>query len=242
MAFLATSVKDFYKRLMIVSCPFCQTKFLIQASQFAVGARQMKCAKCKHGWRMEDPNGSSEQKPESEDVFLIEKDKPAVEEAAVRQHFEPLVGEKTLKMIKTAFAVVGLIFVFWLIFNRQNIVLKLGFLEPVYDAIGLHIYHTGEGLNINAVRSELVYEDGIMKLVVEGKIKNVSSKTLEIPALKASAVASDGHILQGWQIDASTAKIQAGEEIPFRSSINAPRETVVDINLNFVEKKSDVAE
>ena len=78
-----------------------------------------------------------------------------------------------------------------------------------------------------------------MKLSVEGKILNTTTKTQEMPAIRASAIASDGHIMKDWQIDAPAAKVSLNDDIPFRSSINAPKGTVADINLNFIEIKPD---
>ncbi len=118
----------------------------------------------------------------------------------------------------------------------------MGFLEPFYDTIGLHIFHTGEGLTIGSVRSELVYEDGIMKLVVDGKVVNTTKKVQLIPSIRASALGSDGKVMQDWQIDAPAATVKPGGEVPFRSSINAPKGTVVDINLNYIEKMPDAPE
>lgn len=231
---------------MIIACPFCQTRFLVAASLFAAGSRVIRCAKCKHSWQAD---GGAHAGADGVTVagdgakahtMAVTKDELAVSTAsrsADAHDYQPLFSPAFLKSAKTAGLVVCGLFVAWFVLNRENIVRKVAFLEPFYDAIGLHIFHTGEGLNIRNVRSELVYQDGIMKLMVDGKILNITKKTQEIPPLKVSAMGPDGQSMQDWQIDPPTAKVAPGEEVPFHSSINAPRGTVVDVNLNFIETR-----
>src|ERR1700735_4111143 len=35
---------------MIVSCPSCKARYLVPASHFVDGARQVRCARCTHTW------------------------------------------------------------------------------------------------------------------------------------------------------------------------------------------------
>jgi len=236
MAFLASSVKGFYNNPMIIACPFCKTRFLVAASLFAAGPRVIRCAKCKHSWQADGGEQAG-----ADGITVKETDhnesEQIVSQSPAPQTYQPLFSPAIIKIAKTGVLVLCGLFLVWFVLNRENIVRKISFLEPFYDALGLHIFHTGEGLNIRNVRSELVYQDGIMKLMVEGKILNISKKTQEIPPLKASAIGPDGQTMQDWQIDPPTAKVSAGEEVPFHSSINAPRGTVVDILLNFIETR-----
>lgn len=198
----------------------------------------MICAKCKHSWRADVPPANDATQIEAIVVQTIHTQEiPANSTSDIT--YEPLLPPIVKRIFKKVLIAVAGLFVLWFIFNRHNIAKDLAFLEPFYDMIGLHIYHTGEGLHIESVRSELVYEDGIMKLSVTGRINNTTKKTQQIPALRASAIASDGHVMQDWQIDAPAAKVAPGEEVPFHSSINSPKGTVVDINLNFIEKSPD---
>ena len=35
---------------MILECPSCHARYLVQIGLFAQGGRQVRCARCKHGW------------------------------------------------------------------------------------------------------------------------------------------------------------------------------------------------
>jgi hypothetical protein len=82
-----------------------------------------------------------------------------------------------------------------------------------------------------------MYEGGMTKLLVEGKIRNKTPYVQEIPPIKVDAIGADGQIIQSWQIDPPASRVFDGEGVTFRSSINAPQGNVTEINLSFVEIK-----
>lgn len=131
------------------------------------------------------------------------------------------------------------LFMIWFLLDRQDITREHPYMEGFYNAIGLHIFHVGEGLVIEGVRSELRYEDGITRLTVLGRLHNTTEKAQQTPAIVAKAMGSDGSVMQSWQIDPPTATLAPDELVPFQSAINAPKGTVVEINLNFVEPPHD---
>jgi len=122
---------------------------------------------------------------------------------------------------------------------RQSVVDIWPFMEGAYESVGLHIYHYGEGLSLEKVRSELRYDGGIMKLAVEGKVHNGTQNIQEIPDIKAVAIGADGQPIQSWQIDAPGLRVFPGETMPFQSTINAPSGSITEINLSFIEIKHD---
>jgi hypothetical protein len=154
----------------------------------------------------------------------------------------PVVTKKPMPpkirlILRASATVLVLLFVAWFLLDRRSIAKDWPILEGLYDSIGLHIYHTGEGLSFIKVRSELRYDSGLTMLYVEGKIHNGTPNVQEIPDIMATAIGSDGSPMQSWQIPAPAIKVFGDENMPFHSSINAPKGTVSDINLSFIEKK-----
>ncbi|MDX2027862.1 MAG: hypothetical protein SFW62_04445 [Alphaproteobacteria bacterium] len=148
-----------------------------------------------------------------------------------RQPVPPMVW----RILTLGASAVGVLLLLILIFGRQYIATIWPSAERYYHAVGLHIYHYGEGLSFEDVRSELRYEGGIMRLAVEGAIRNGTKNVQEMPHIVAVAIGSDGKPMQSWQIEASATRVPSGGSVPFRSSIIAPRETVTEISLSFVE-------
>jgi len=220
---------------MILVCPLCRTRYLVQANLFAMGARQVRCARCKHSWKAALAN----------EIDVVAT--PAPEPTPPPEHMSPLPSGSNLPaltkessvpvfhyMLGIAAGVVLALVLMWLIFDRQHIAHRWTSMEAFYNAIGLYIYYPGDGLEFNEVRSELKYDGGITKLFLDGKIINKTKKNQKVPNIMAEALGPDGNVIQSWQIDAPTARLAPGAEASFASSLNAPKGTVVNVNLNFV--------
>jgi predicted Zn finger-like uncharacterized protein len=225
---------------MILVCPLCQTRYLVAAHLFAAGARQVRCARCKHGWKAETPKeidvvaaAPPEPIPPPEQASPIPagSNLPALAPGGLSRFFY-----KTERVALAAFVVLVLAF---LIFDRQSIARRWAFMETAYNAVGLTIYYPGDGLEFDQVRSELKYDSGITKLILNGNVKNTTQNNQKVPPITAQALGPDGRVIQSWQIDAPTATLAPGDEAPFSSSLNAPKGTVVNVNLNFAEMKDD---
>jgi predicted Zn finger-like uncharacterized protein len=233
---LASPIRPFYIIIMILTCSLCQTRYLVPASLFDAGPRLVRCARCLHTWRAGLANETGDAVPPQTppDPTL----RPLLSETPpLLLDKQPPPRVRRVRLIGAAIAI-GL-FLLWLIFDRQQIAQNRPLIEKLYDSLGLVIYHYGgEGLSFEQVRSELRFDGGIMKLTVEGKIRNTTSFVQEIPDILASAIGPDGKTMQSWQIGAPAFRVFPGESVPFRSSINAPKGTVVDMNLSFIEIKN----
>jgi predicted Zn finger-like uncharacterized protein len=224
---------------MILDCPLCRTRYLVPAATFAAGPRQVRCARCKHGWNAELPK-------EIDVVAMPEQESVPVPETVIpipQGSNLPALTKKPLKdhlsrahVMAAAFLALLLI---GLILYRESIIHQWSFMEPLYDATGLSPNSVEDKLEFDQVRSELKYDDGITKLILNGKIKNKTKKSQNVPPIVATALGPDGHAIQSWQIDAPAARLGAGAEAPFASSINAPKGTVVNVIMNFAETKDD---
>lgn len=217
---------------MILSCPVCESQFLVPATVFEAGPRDLRCAQCGHHWRAEMPQ-------ESAPAFTPAAAMPPVAEMPAAPMQTPLTGNTVSRPFWRqpfwlgAIILAG-IFMIYFILARDVLTRNYPWMSGIYDNTGLHVYRPGEGLVLAQVHSELQFENGLLQLVVEGKIRNESGQTQNIPNLLATAIGSDGKPMQSWQIDAPTAKVATGAEQPFHSEIRAPQGTVTEINLSFI--------
>lgn len=224
-----------YDVFMILTCPSCHARYLIPVAAFAAGPRTVRCARCAHSWRAEaTPDPATDIVQQFADFTPPETAKPIPpgSNLPALPPVEPGWVHKWGAISTTIFTI--LVFS-WLVFDRQPLARAYPWLEPVYAYLGLHIYHAGEGLSLRQVRSELDFQDGGMQLIVGGQIHNNTGEKLPIPDILAQAIGADGKSMQSWQIDAPTAKVDPGADVPFQSSIPAPQGSVVEINLTFIE-------
>src|SRR5579859_7881691 len=131
---------------MILACPFCNVRYLISASLFAQGPRQVRCARCSHSWRYELPKEIDVVAvPDAEPVSPPDS-LPPIPEGSNLPVLPPQPRSRLQKWSRIGAMVVGVLFLMWVVFDRQNIAKDSPFLEHFYDTIGLHIYRVGEGL------------------------------------------------------------------------------------------------
>ena len=224
---------------MILVCPLCQTRFLIPASLFVSGPRRVRCARCLHSWLAETPKEIDVvAAPDFHAILTSEVGggPPPIPEGSNLPALTSQAMPVWMRRVMVGCLVGALVLlVGGLILGRKNVMAQWPVTKSIYEAVGLRIYHLGEGLVLSGVRSEMRYEDGIMRLVVEGQIDNTTDKRQKIPNIAVSAIGSDGSTAQSWQIDAPAMILDAHQTMPFQSAINAPKTTVVNVTLNFLE-------
>jgi len=91
---------------MILTCPECQTKYVVKDGAIPPGGRQVRCASCKHSWHQDADEvamvhdggpiaaGGPPQPMAAEDHEAVTAEMPpqAVEEAMIADYIEPEVG------------------------------------------------------------------------------------------------------------------------------------------------------
>jgi predicted Zn finger-like uncharacterized protein len=78
---------------MILSCPACETKYVVKDGAIPPGGRQVRCASCKHSWH-QDPEAGAE--PPAEEQSIAEAaliDPPTGPEAEERAFQEAMIEE-----------------------------------------------------------------------------------------------------------------------------------------------------
>ena len=48
---------------MILTCPACDTKYVVKDGAIPAGGRQVRCAACKHSWHQDPEPGAAEPAP-----------------------------------------------------------------------------------------------------------------------------------------------------------------------------------
>jgi len=194
----------------------------------------VRCARCSHTWQADLTQDASN--PAASPQSPLAEAEGASRNTALASALK--LSTSVRLFISIGVAALALLILLVFLFDCQNIAKKWPWFEGLYNSIGLHIYHAGEGLKIEDVRSELHYEDGVMHLMVAGNIVNKTKKAQLVPPIMASAVGSDGNVMQNWQIDPPAVTLEAGGRVPFSSTINSPKGSVVEMNLIFGEAKN----
>src|SRR5215213_5806525 len=75
---------------MILTCPACDTKYVVKDGAIPPGGRQVRCASCKHSWH-QDPEGASggaaDEQTLGEAALIEPRSGPEIEERAYEGSF-----------------------------------------------------------------------------------------------------------------------------------------------------------
>jgi predicted Zn finger-like uncharacterized protein len=93
------------------------------------------------------------------------------------------------------------------------------------------------GLIFQEVRSKGEFHDGVMVLVVEGVIVNLTRNTLEVPRLRLGLRNGTGHEVYAWTALPSRPLLGSGDGLPFRTRLASPPSDGRDVIVRFFNRR-----
>jgi predicted Zn finger-like uncharacterized protein len=109
----------------------------------------------------------------------------------------------------------------------------------LYAAIGLPV--NLRGLFFEDVKSRSELHDGVMVLIVEGTIVNLTTRTLEVPRLRLSLRNGVGHEVYAWTALPSKSTVGSGNGLPFRARLASPPPDGRDVIVRFFNRRDALA-
>jgi len=122
---------------------------------------------------------------------------------------------------------------------RQTIVAAAPDLAGLYSALGAPV--NLRGLVFGRIETLREIDNGQPVLVVEGSISNATKQMREVPALRFALRGTDTQELYAWSIDPKSTTIESGDTIRFRTRLAAPPEQATEVQVRFVERRSQHA-
>lgn len=226
---------------MILQCPECETRFLVDSSLIPHGGRTVKCAKCAHMWHVEPEEDPRYFVPDADDPAALPQDEepqdeprfePRLEfdagpdEARVERDYTPdydipfspqlpSLSEQAKRnnrmMMVAAIALLLMLSVSALFTFREQL---QGPLAGLYDLLGMP---SSEGLVLAEVTFRERPTRNKARYIVEGKIVNESSEERRVPLLRVAVADKDGNWIISREYEAD-ARLQPGEAYPFKAA------------------------
>lgn len=234
---------------MIVTCPACATRFMIDPRALGAGGRSVRCSQCNHVWVQDPP----EDGPRRVDLQPRGAERPAPARAAIampaaaparnvplpplppaaetpRPSAPPpeytaatdntIVRGSNRPLIVAAILVL-IIGVLW--YGRDFIVDRVPALQGVYALFGDAGPGTlGDDLEIRRITSNRRDENGHATLVIDGEVANVSSGSRHVPPVRITLEDATRRPIKSWTVVATTDPLPPGETAPFHSSVADP--------------------
>lgn len=224
---------------MIVTCPVCSTRYLVDPRNLGATGRVVRCAGCAHTWHQAPP----EDAPHRVDVPALEPASPpepaAAPSATGRVQLPalptPRRGSSALGWLAYAVLMVGLVAGgFW--FTRGQVIGRWPELARYYEMLGLPM-ETGQdgGFEVHNVTPSRDTIDGQPTLIIQGEVVNVSKVARQVPKLKVTLLDGSHHELQSWAFTVSDDRLLPGASIPFRTSIAQHNEAATMIEVSVAD-------
>jgi predicted Zn finger-like uncharacterized protein len=192
---------------MIITCPECQTTYLVTPESLGEKGRNVRCAKCKHVWFCAAPEIQEDlltKQELKEQVLSYNKaDLPAV----VKQVSTP----KYLKILPPFFTVLTLIT--FIILHNQSVMGIFPTATNYYSSIGIF---NANGL---VLRDPYIQKDGNTTRF-KATLHNYSDHTIELPFIEIAIANGQRSNMMSYSTRLEGKALEPGEEFIISNHVN----------------------
>jgi predicted Zn finger-like uncharacterized protein len=234
---------------MILTCPSCSTRYLVDPAAIGPEGRSVRCARCGHTWR-QAPEASAKPGPSASPAqaaapaAAAEDDpRPILRGAqrarplppgsnlpALRQPPRRRAGAAAwLSLIVVVGAGLAALFIF-----RQQFVAIWPPAAKLYRIAGLAAEAPGLGLDIRDVRFERQAEAGQPVLLVTGQVVNVSASPKPTPRLRVAIGDEARKELVHWTVPLARDELGPGEAMGFSTRLPNPPANARSLSVTFL--------
>lgn len=230
---------------MILTCPSCQTRYLVDPARLGARGRAVRCAKCGETWTQAPP--PDQPKP----VEVADPAEPAAPSAApatpasaarvepaapaaprpLRRNL-PAVPQRRRSNPALVAALALAILVglgVMAVAERERIVARFPAVAPAFAAVGLAAADPLAGLRIVDAKVEQVKDGDVIVVVVSGAIANDSDRVAPVPRLRGLFLDAARQEIGSWTFAPAGDRLLPGESVPFLDRYRDPPEGAVDL-------------
>jgi predicted Zn finger-like uncharacterized protein len=210
---------------MILTCPECSTRYLVDPRNLGATGRLVRCASCAHTWHQTPP----EDAPHRVYVPPLELAPAAAAESDAGLRPGGRVQLPALPTPRRGSSAVG-----WLAYallmvvviaagaylTRAQLVSRWPDLARYYETLGLAVeISPASSFDFHNVTTTRDTENGLPALIIQGEVVNVSKLAKQVPKLKVTLLDNGKHELQSWSFTVSDDRMLPGASVVFRTSI-----------------------
>lgn len=219
---------------MILACPKCATRYLLDPAALGANGRRVRCAKCGETWHQTAPVEAPPPPPAPEPAA---EPRPARREslAAPRANLPALAPKRRslagVGWLLLVLAVAGLLAGGW--FGRDAIVAAWPPAANLYAALGLEPPPPKLGLELRNLRSSTATENGGRSLMISGEVVNVTDRPVQLPPVKIGLRDAGRREIRSTTIALEPAEIGPKSTLPFATRLPQIPAEAKDVEVTF---------
>lgn len=224
---------------MILTCPNCSTRYLLNSSMLGAEGRKVRCANCAHVWFQEP------------DDFIPDEDIPDVtrppevddDEPIPRATNLPARGDEDIEeiedsrryamMVFAALFIAGLVGLFA---GREALVKAFPESNRLFAMLSMQPPAPGEGLafeNIKAIERTAI--DGRKMIRISGEIANLTGDTITLPPIEARLKGALS-VIRTWPVESPVTELEGGSRVKFNTRLDDPGSEGITVIVTFAEE------
>ena len=217
---------------MILTCPACATRYLVDAAAIGAEGRRVRCAKCGNTWTQQPPVDA----PKPVDLTPPPSEPAPIPPGSNLPAFPRPPQRSSAAAGWVSFALVVLALAGALAAGREEIVRTWPASAQLYELVGWPVEAPGQGLQLARVRSTEKVENGGRVLVVEGEVTNTSPAPRNVPPLQATLIGSSGP-MQSWTFTLPDSELKPNQSAPFQTTLRNPAGEASSVAVTFAQAK-----
>ena len=190
---------------MIITCPSCSTRYLVDPAALGETGRMVRCAVCSHTWGETPPDDMPKRVDTAVAYYETQPIPPGSNLPALphRHGAKDWIGWAALA-VAIAAALGGAVAM------QDRIVRAWPLAERLYLMVGLVEPSPGDFFELGNVKQSTFVENEHTVVVVTGEIVNISAETRPIPKVFAQIFDADRRVIKKWVVTPAGSDLAPG--------------------------------
>lgn len=248
---------------MILTCPECATRYLTKDGSIGPNGRTVRCTKCETTWfvssdldelalkdnQVETITAASAATIPAVETHKIDKKEPVVTKSEpgahvdIRDRADNMRRKRRLRTVALIwlipllilFSAAGLTYKF-----RQDIVSQWPKTATLYKQLGINVSISGLEIEDPITRHTLIENKTV--LVVNGAVRNISTKPQDVPLIKFSLHGETGDELTSWFVETDVESLEKKGRVTFVSEYPNPPLDAVALRYQFEDSTGAISQ